>query len=228
MKIINYQTGEISDTIVKLIGHYGDESLICSSARVSYGTNRVNKRTDEELLTFLLENKHLSPLESCDVHFYLKIPIFVARQLMRHRTAKVNERSLRYSKGNECRYYEEGELLSKERNEINKANFEWYFANVQSPAREEGKLPREQCRGILPVDTITELYYKLDLRNFFGMYEQRGIYSHAQHETREVAYAMWNEIEELFPICCEWFDSKWRMEELVRNINLLAGEKKVK
>jgi len=208
MRTIDFSTGKMSETYAKLIGHYGSEASICQAARVSYGdSSRKNKRTDKELITFLLENGHLSPFEQASVHFDLKVPIYVARQIMRHRTGKFSERSLRYSVTTECEYIEYGDHSLHQMNTINRDACMYYFANVQSPAREVHKIPREIARKILPLCTITKLEFQIDLRNFMNFLDQR-MSKHAQYETRIFARQMYAQVEKLFPTVMEWWYNK--------------------
>lgn len=213
MKTIDFATGQIGEAGAKLIGHYGSEADICRAARVSYGVVRKNKRTDEELLIFLLENGHLSPFEMASLHFDIKAPIYVARQIMRHRTGKYSERSLRYSVTTECEYIDDKQIGSQQMNALNKEACLFYHANVQSPIREEYKLPREIARKVLPLCVMTKFEMQIDLRNFMNFLEQR-MSEHAQFETRCYAREMYNHAERLFPTVMKWF-SKNRNNDLV-------------
>ena len=84
---------------VRLIDYMGDDAAIVQAARVSYGTGTKTVREDEGLIRYLWRNKHTSPFEMCEIKLHCKMPIFVARQWVRHRTAAINEYSARYSEG---------------------------------------------------------------------------------------------------------------------------------
>src|SRR5689334_22467084 len=82
---------------VYLVDHMGDDAALCQAARVSYGAGTKSVRDDRNLIRYLIRHKHSSPIEQADVKFHIRVPIFVMRQLIRHRTVSVNEYSGRYS-----------------------------------------------------------------------------------------------------------------------------------
>jgi thymidylate synthase (FAD) len=96
---------------VGLIDHMGDDSSICQAARVSYGKGTKSVSDDRGLIRYLLRHKHTTPFEMCEVKFHIKLPIFVMRQLIRHRTASVNEYSGRYSEMSNEFYIPEAKYL---------------------------------------------------------------------------------------------------------------------
>lgn len=200
-KVINHTTDEIyTIPSAELIGVYGSDNLICNAARVSHGTKRKFKRTDEELIEHLLRNEHWSPFEFGDVHFLLTVPKYVAIQMMRHRTAKVSEKSLRYSTTYEVEFIDTDLSYGNMMNLIIADAVVTYYDSVQSANRETNRIPREVARKVLPMCFMTEVQYKIDIRNFFNMYKQRRAGGHAQPETQIVAESMWNLAEPHFPI----------------------------
>ena len=228
---------------VRLIDHYGDDSTIVQSARVSYGDGTKTKREDRDLIRYLVRHSHTSPLEQVEFRFHFKLPIFVARQIVRHRTANINEQSARYSvmkneayvpdelrtqdtvnkQGGVGRVDEELEemLLSRMYDEQDElfTNYEEYI--------KEG-VCREQARINLPLSLYTEWYWKMDLHNLFHFLRLR-LDWHAQKETRAYAQAVYDLIKPIVPIACEAFEdyvlnsitfSRAEMEFLLREVLL--------
>lgn len=140
----------------------------------------------------LLEWDHMSPLEFGDVTYKIKCPIFVARQLFRHRTGKYMERSLRYCEGKPQFYIPpkgNSDLL------FDGSYREIYKAYEELVASGE---PKEQARAILPLGLYTEYYFKIDLRNLINLLKLR-LHKDAQFETRRFAEAMLELIREVYP-----------------------------
>jgi thymidylate synthase (FAD) len=172
---------------VKLIDWMGDDSSIVQAARVSYGAGTKTKREDAALINYLWKHQHLSPFEMCEVKLHVKLPIFIARQWVRHRTANINEYSGRYSvmkpefyipqrllkqstDNKQCSSQEEVEnsenlikLMTKNCNDAYK---------LYETLLEQG-VSRELARTILPLNTYTEWYWKIDLRNLFNFLKLR-------------------------------------------------------
>lgn len=205
---------------VVLIDTFGSDARICEAAGVSYQKGTKRNSTDQQLIRYLMRHRHTSPFEMCEVLFYLKMPIFVARQHVRHRTASLNEVSARYSELPAEYYVPEVSALAPQStmnkqgrdgklDEIKaqharqkmqrgqKDSFELYdsLLNVSELARELARIP-------LPLGTYTEMYWKIDLHNFLHFLKLRRD-PHAQLEIRVYADAMYELIKPIFPLVCE-------------------------
>ena len=214
---------------VRLIDVMGDDSSIADAARVSYGTGTRSVSDNRNLIRYLVRHKHTSPLEMVEVKFHLKLPIFVMRQLVRHRTASLNEYSGRYSIMSDDCYVPELDYIqpqSKTNNQgrsddglsdrwkaryqetINDIRYKCLVAYnflIGNESVEHGGLTRELARTVLPVSNYTECYWKIDLHNFFHYAKLRGD-SHAQWEIQELAKIMYRLVNMVFPIACEAFE----------------------
>ena len=205
---------------VKLLDVMGDDEEVENSARISYGegTRKVNQTRN--LIRYLMRHKHTSPFEMCEVKFHLKLPIFIMRQLVRHRTANLNEYSGRYSVMSNEFYLPEGDYLAKQSTTNNQGRGEplesqgllqFEFNRIYDGASMayqvllEHDLSREVARALLPVANYTECIWKIDLHNFFHFVKLRSD-SHAQREIRDYADAMYELVKPNFPICCEAFE----------------------
>ena len=205
---------------VKLLDVMGDDEEVENSARISYGegTRKVNQTRN--LIRYLMRHKHTSPFEMCEVKFHLKLPIFIMRQLVRHRTANLNEYSGRYSVMSNEFYLPEGDYLAKQsttnsqgRGEVleQEGLLQFEFNRIYDGASTayqvllEEDLSRELARAVLPVANYTECIWKIDLHNFFHFVKLRSD-SHAQREIRDYANAMYELVKPNFPLCCEAFE----------------------
>jgi thymidylate synthase (FAD) len=196
---------------VRVIDYMGDDAAIAQAARVSYGAGTRQVSEDVALIRYLLRHAHTSPFEMVELKLHLKVPIFVARQIVRTRTASMNEESLRYSLPSDDQYEpEDGRLQRQSRDnkqgsgaalpEGLREEVLGEITVLQDAAREvydylvsdDVDLARELARIVLPLSTYTQFYWKLDLHNLFRFLEQR-LDAHAQHEVR--AYA--REIEKV-------------------------------
>ena len=208
---------------VGLVDHMGNDSAIAQAARVSYGKGTKSVQTDRGLIRYLMRHEHTTPFEMCEIKFHLKLPIFVMRQLVRHRTASLNEYSARYSEITDEFYLPEpenlkpqsttnkqgrdGELTDEQRAHIVADQLEaWdHSYNVYKQHIDSFGLARETARAILPVGGYTECYWKANLKNFLHMARLR-MDSHAQWEIQEFARAMYELAKPHFPIACEAFE----------------------
>ena len=205
---------------VKLLDVMGDDEEVENSARISYGegTRKVNQTRN--LIRYLMRHKHTSTFEMCEVKFHLKLPIFIMRQLVRHRTANLNEYSGRYSVMSNEFYLPEGDYLAKQsttnslgRGEVLEQEgllqYEFYRiydgASMAYQVLLEEDLSRELARAVLPVAYYTECIWKIDLHNFFHFVKLRSD-SHAQREIRDYSDAMYELVKPNFPLCCEAFE----------------------
>lgn len=205
---------------VRLEDWMGDDSSIVRFARVSYGSGTKSIREDRGLIRYLMRNRHTSPFESCEVVFHLKLPIFVMRQLIRHRTANVNEYSARYSVLSEEFYTPPSFHLKRQstKNKQGRGNdsvdrpndVQHHMEHVYDLSLQtykyllESDLSRELARLVMPVAGYTECYWKIDLHNLFHFLKLR-MDPHAQTEIREYAAAIHNLAEPLFPVAFEAF-----------------------
>lgn len=203
--------------------HMGSDEVIAECARVSYSKGTKRKSSDEGLIRRLLRKDHTSPFEMAEIRWRISAPIFVARQLVRTRTANWNETSLRYSEAEPNRTWHpmapadvraqgkvnkqvgEGELTPANAS----AAFEVFQdAQADAEAYYEQLLTlgvcREQARGVLPVDLYTTWYFKIDLNNLMKMLSKR-MAPDAQAETRAFAFAMFEHFRVLYPMTAAAF-----------------------
>lgn len=195
---------------VKLIDVMGEESSIVQAARVSYGDGTKSVSEDTALIRYLMRHWHTTPFEMVEFKFRIKCPIFIARQLMRHRTASINEYSARYSivrpefwipdsfrfqshtntQGSIGSF--ENEALKQEYVDACTNSFKVYEKMLQSG------VSREIARAVLPQSTFTEFYWKIDLHNLLHFLKLR-MDDHAQQEIREISHMIWKHVLERFP-----------------------------
>lgn len=204
---------------IRVIDYMGDDSSIVQAARVSYGEGTKSVSSDRALIRYLMRNFHTSPFEMCELKIHVKMPIFVARQWIRHRTASLNEYSGRYSEMGGDFYIPKEEHIQPQ-SEGNRQGREaifppWVVKKIASTLRiapmlihEDyqkllgGKLEnvaglsRELARIILPLSTYTEMYWKMDLHNLLHFISLRAS-PHAQYEIRVYA-------EKLLEIVQQW------------------------
>ena len=214
---------------VRLIDVMGDDSSIADAARVSYGTGTRSVSDNRNLIRYLVRHKHTSPLEMVEVKFHLKLPIFVMRQLVRHRTASLNEYSGRYSIMSDDCYVPELDYIQPQSKTNNQGRSDdglsdgWktkyqqtiddirykclvaYDFLLGNESIEHGGLSRELARTVLPVSNYTECYWKMDLHNFFHFCRLR-MDDHAQQEIQDYAKAMYEMVKPEVPIAAEAFE----------------------
>jgi thymidylate synthase (FAD) len=208
---------------VGLVDHMGSDDAIVQAARVSYGTGTKTVQNDSALIRYLMRHEHTTPFEMCEVKFHLKLPIFIMRQLVRHRTASLNEYSARYSVITDEFYIPSSENIKPQsvtnkqgRNgDLDEADKEEILLDMQknwddsyelySGYLDKFNLARETARSVLPIGAYTECYWKANLKNFLHMARLR-MDSHAQWEIQEFANAMYNLVKPLFPIACQAFE----------------------
>lgn len=229
---------------VGLVDHMGSDNAIVQAARVSYGNGTKSVREDRGLIRYLVRHKHTSPLEMCEVKLHLKLPIFVMRQLVRHRTSSLNEYSARYSvltdemyipdlenikpqsttnkQGRDGGLNEQDALqaqkLIREATETSYNVYQQLLGEGGEWSEEfpEEGVAREISRTVMPVAGYTELYWKQNLHNLFHMIKLRED-SHAQWEIQEFARAIYGLVQPLFPAACEAF------EDYIRDAKTMSG-----
>ena len=210
----------LDNGFVRLVDHMPQENLdssIVQSARVSYGEGTKTSRGDTGLIRYLMRHWHTTPFEMVEFKFHIKMPIYITRQHMRHRTASINELSARYSvvpkdyytpvvlRGQSTVNHQgsSGEAsVSEEHVNDMKEHLEKSF-EVYEHLLEDGCC-REQARGNLPQSTYTEFYWKINLHNLMH-YLQLRMDGHAQQEIRAYAEAIFNLVEPLVPITMKAF-----------------------
>ncbi len=218
---------------VRVIDYMGDDTSIVQAARVSYGKGTKKVSTDSGLIKYLMRHWHSTPFEMCEIKYHIKLPIFIARQWIRHRTANVNEYSARYSILDKEFYLpsEEnlaaqsknnrqgrGEVLTgdqaKEVLNLLKNDAERTYDNYQTMLNErydgsvidekKSGLARELARMNLTLNTYTQWYWKTDLLNLMNFLRLRAD-SHAQFEIRAYADVMLDTLKKWVPITFEAF-----------------------
>ena len=218
---------------IRVVDYMGDDSSIVQSARVSYGKGTKKVSTDSGLIKYLMRHRHSTPFEMCEIKYHVKLPIFVARQWIRHRTANVNEYSARYSILDKEFYLPSKENLAAQSTsnrqgrgkvingkqadnilEILKKDAEQTYNNYETmlnerydgtTINEENQgLARELARMNLTLNTYTQWYWKTDLLNLLNFLSLRAD-SHAQYEIRAYAQAMTETLKKWVPITFEAF-----------------------
>ena len=213
---------------IRVIDYMGDDTSVVQSARVSYGKGTKKVSTDAGLIRYLMRHWHSTPFEMCEIKYHVKLPIFIARQWIRHRTANVNEYSARYSILDKEFYLPEpahlaaqsisnrqgrGEVLegdqAKEVLDLLKKDAEKTYNDYEMMLNErfdgttidENKkgLARELARMNLTLNTYTQWYWKTDLLNLMNFLRLRAD-SHAQFEIRAYADIMLETVKKWVPI----------------------------
>ena len=211
------------------------DHAIAEAARCCYKRGTKSIRDDKMLIRYLMRHNHTSPLEMIEFKFHVKLPIFVARQWIRHRTANVNEMSGRYSEMPEEFYTPQPDNL-RTQSQLNRQGSEGSIDAAEAQAildqftancrgaftlyREflDSGVAREQARMVVPLNTYTEWYWKIDLHNLLHFLDLR-CDSHAQWEIREYADAILELIKPLVP----WTIDAWQDYSPYRNGLMLTG-----
>jgi thymidylate synthase (FAD) len=208
---------------VRVVDYFGDDAAIVQAARVSYGKGTRKGSEDRQLLRYLMRHRHTTPFEMCELKLHVKLPIFVARQWIRHRTANVNEISGRYSLFTDEYYVPEpaqlavqssdnkqgrGAALGDQEAEVVRARIREESARAY--AAYEGllgdhDLARELARTVLPVNYYTQWYWKVDLHNLLHFLSLR-LDPHAQYEIRVYAEAIGRFVKAWVPLTWEAFE----------------------
>ena len=204
---------------VRLVDSMGGDDAIVQAARVSYGKGTSEVSQDRGLIRYLMRHRHTTPFEMVEFKFHCKMPIFVARQWVRHRTANINEYSLRYSEARDEFYFPEPEHIQFQ-SALNKQGRAGkvpkkltdkvlnYFQEISDRSFEmyqelnEAGLARELIRAILPVNLYTEWYWKNDLHNLLHFIGLRSD-PHAQYEIRVFSDAMAESVKAVAPFAWE-------------------------
>ena len=208
---------------VRLVDYLGGDARIVQSARVSYGEGTKTVREDKTLIDYLLRNKHTSPFEQVILTFHVKMPIFVARQWIRHRTARLNEISGRYSvmkdefyvpKPEEVRFQSKNNKQGSSQDDVPLELRERIIGLLQQEQAQtyqnyegllEDGIARELARINLPLSLYTEMYWQIDLNNLFHFLRLRMDW-HAQYEIRVYGDAMAKIVQAVSPLAYEAFE----------------------
>ncbi len=221
------------------------DHAVCEAARVSYGNQdqkKAKRDVDRGLIRYLWRNHHGTPFEMVDIKFYMALPIFVSRQLIRHRTASINEYSMRYKQPKD-RFYIPDAVNIRKQSKVNKQGSEGQVEEsvaaafrqytLETAAEQFAKYQEHEAQGIgrelnrmnLPLSCFTEWFWEIDLRNLLGFLALRRD-PHAQKEIRDYAEALWSLVQPLAPWTCEAFEdftfesvtlTKLELEALRRN-----------
>ena len=218
---------------IRVIDYMGDDTSIVQAARVSYGKGTKKVSTDSGLIKYLMRHWHSTPFEMCEIKYHVKLPIFIARQWIRHRTANVNEYSARYSildkefylpavenlaAQSQSNRQGRGDVLSgdqaKKVLDLLKKDAEQTYDNYEIMLNEryDGSvidkkqvgLARELARMNLTLNTYTQWYWKTDLLNLMNFLRLRADH-HAQYEIRAYADVMLDTVKRWVPITYEAF-----------------------
>lgn len=215
-----YKAHEVLDHgFIRVIDYMGDDAAICQAARVSYGKGTKSVQNDEGLIRYLMRHWHSTPFEMCEIKLHVKLPVFVARQWIRHRTANVNEYSARYSILDREFYIPAADQLAAQSVvnnqgrgvalegeeaarvlEILKTDANRAYDNYESMISDDGQqgLARELARMNLPANIYTQWYWKVDLHNLFHFLRLRAD-MHAQYEIRVYADAICKVVADWVP-----------------------------
>ena len=211
---------------IRVIDYMGDDSAIVQAARVSYGAGTKHVQNDDGLIRYLMRHWHSTPFEMCEIKLHVKLPVFVARQWIRHRTANVNEYSARYSILDREFYIPapdqlaaqstvnnqgRGEVLTGEEAarvlDLLKSDANRAYDHYEAMLSQEGQqgLARELARMNLPANIYTQWYWKVDLHNLFHFLRLRAD-PHAQYEIRVYAEAIAACVKDWVPLAYGAFE----------------------
>ncbi|MFL2885903.1 MAG: FAD-dependent thymidylate synthase [Candidatus Pelagibacterales bacterium] len=219
---------------VRVVDYMGDDTAIVQSARVSYGKGTKKISNDKGLIKYLMRHWHSTPFEMCEIKLHVKLPIFIARQWIRHRTANVNEYSARYSildkefyipsvenLASQSQVNKQGRAESLSPEEANKVitllkndaeqtyrNYEVMLnENSEGETLDDGSMgiARELARMNLTLNTYTQWYWKIDLNNLLHFLALRAD-AHAQYEIRVYADIILDIVKKWVPVTYEAFE----------------------
>lgn len=222
-EILDKEFRVLDKGFVRLVDYLGGDERIVQAARVSYGAGTKSFRQDRALIDYLLRNRHTSPFEQVLLTFHAKLPVFVARQWVRHRTARLNEISGRYSIMPDEFYLPDGTAIALQSEDNKQGRMsEPVPPQVQAEVRSllkneqersyhayegllERGIARELARINLPLSVYTEWYWQIDLHNLFHFLSLR-MDPHAQLEIRSYADAMFDIAQKVAPLACASFE----------------------
>ena len=234
---------------IRVVDYMGDDAAVVQSARVSYGRGTKAANEDRGLIRYLMRHRHSTPFEMCEIKYHIKLPIFIARQWIRHRTANVNEYSARYSVLDREFYVPQPDQLAAQSSDnrqgrgavLQGAEAERVLRLLRDDATqtydhyldmlnedEAGQpldasrsgLARELARMNLTLNTYTQWYWKTDLHNLLHFLSLRAD-AHAQYEIRVYAEAMLKTVQAWVPHCYEAF-ADYRMGAVTMSSQMLS------
>lgn len=233
-ELINKYFPVLDHGFVALKNYMGSDEAIEETARNSYKKGTRKTSDTRGLIRYLIKHHHNTPVETGVLQFHMQLPLFVRSQLVRHRTAQINEYSLRYSEPMELFYtppeYPLQSTTNKQGREEEKISgvVEEYFHESDEKLRKsalklyrekvEGGVAREIARLELPVSLYTQWYFKIDLHNLFHLLSLR-LDPHAQYETRQYAKVMAGITAALFPLSFEAF-----LDYRLNNVEISGAE----
>lgn len=236
-EILDKEFPVLDKGFVRLVDYMGSDERIVQAARVSYGKGTKTYREDRALIFYLLRNEHTSPFEQVVLTFHIKLPIFVARQWIRHRTARVNEISGRYSVLKDEFYLPALEALAAQSKDNKQGRVPEPFpteigASIQAKIGSAEKrsyqeyedllgtgLARELARIVLPLSAYTEWYWQMDLHNLTHFLKLR-MDPHAQKEIRLYAQVIFEITKRVCPLAMGAFE-----EYVLRGVTLSGKER---
>jgi len=211
---------------IRVVDYMGDDAAVVQAARVSYGKGTKQVSSDRGLINYLMRHRHTTPFEMCEIKLHVKLPIFVARQWIRHRTASVNEYSARYSVLDDGSYRPELAKLAAQAvqnrqgrgNQLDEATAQSVQTRLDASAEAaeatyrwllgdgpgEPGLSRELARMVLPLSAYTQWYWKIDLHNLMHFIALRAD-SHAQYEIRAYADVLSEIVKKWVPLTAAAF-----------------------
>ena len=226
---------------VRVIDYMGDDAAIVQAARVSYGAGTKHVQNDEGLIRYLMRHWHSTPFEMCEIKLHVKLPVFVARQWIRHRTANVNEYSARYSILDREFYIPAPDQLAAQSTVNNqgrgavldgpeaarvldllKSDAAQMYDHYEAMLSQDGQqgLARELARMNLPMNIYTQWYWKTDLHNLFHFLRLRAD-AHAQYEIRVYAEAIAACVRDWVPLAYAAFED-YRMGGVTLSAKAIA------
>ena len=253
-EILFQPTQVLDHGFIRVIDYMGDDNAIVQAARVSYGRGTRRVSEDSGLIRYLMRHRHSTPFEMCEIKFHVKLPIFVARQWIRHRTANVNEYSARYSildrefyipapaqlaaqsavnrqgRGAVLEGADAARVLNMLRTDAMQT-YDHYAEMLNEDADGNPRDPdrpglaRELARMNLTLNTYTQWYWKTDLHNLFHFLSLRAD-AHAQYEIRVYADAMIAATRAWVPIACQAFED-YRMGAVSLSAQMLTVVKRM-
>lgn len=230
--ILGEKINVLDHGFIRLIDYMGDDASIVQAARVSYGKGTKKLSQDRGLIRYLMRHRHTTPFEMCEIKLHVKLPIFIARQWIRHRTANVNEYSARYSVLDKEFYLPDyiaeqstinnqgrGRLISDDLKQDYKTRIKnhsdnsydiyQYLLNEEDDKSNQNTdrpgLARELSRMVLPTNYYTQWYWKVDLHNLLHFISLRAD-SHAQYEFRVYAEIIAELVQKWVPLTYEAFE----------------------
>ncbi len=239
---------------VRVIDYMGDDAAVVQSARVSYGRGTKAANEDRGLIRYLMRHRHSTPFEMCEIKYHIKLPIFIARQWIRHRTANVNEYSARYSvmdrefyipapdklaaqssmnrqgRGDTLQGEEAARVLQLLRDDATRC-YDHYIDMLNEDEQgapldaERSGLARELARMNLTLNTYTQWYWKIDLHNLLHFLSLRAD-AHAQYEIRVYAQAMLETVKAWVPLSYEAF-ADYRMGAVTMSAQMMGIVKRM-